>query len=155
MGRGTEFKIYLPAVAAGETALPDTRDSALPTGNGELILIVDDEEAVRELAKSTLESYGYRVITAQNGVHGVACFEEYQDEIKLLVTDTDMPVLGRFVGGARDQGNEAGPPGDCGERRAAGHGNDAADGRRRIAQELPKPFSLEQLLTAVDLALQR
>ena len=43
--------------------------------------------------KSTLENYGYRVLTAPNGLEAVACFETHKNEIRLLLTDTDMPYL--------------------------------------------------------------
>ena len=55
--------------------------------------MVDDETCVLELAKTTLENYGYRVLTAPNGLEGVACFETRRNDIRLVVTDTDMPFL--------------------------------------------------------------
>ncbi|HEX4122422.1 MAG TPA: ATP-binding protein, partial [Verrucomicrobiae bacterium] len=92
-GKGTEFRIYLPASETFEAAEVKAEETPLPVGNGELILVMDDEEAVRELTKTTLENYGYRVVTALNGLHGVARFEELKDEIRLVVTDSDMPLL--------------------------------------------------------------
>jgi PAS domain S-box-containing protein len=92
-GKGTEFRIYLPAVEAPETDKSELIDTPVPEGNGELILVMDDEESVREMTKSALESYGYKVVTALNGLHGIARFEEHKDDIRLVITDSDMPYL--------------------------------------------------------------
>jgi two-component system cell cycle sensor histidine kinase/response regulator CckA len=92
VGKGTKFKIFLPAIQATPAA-PKPKTAALPVGQGELILVVDDEKMVVELARTTLENYGYRVITAPNGLEAITRFEAHKDEIRLLVTDTDMPFL--------------------------------------------------------------
>lgn len=92
-GKGTEFKIYLPASKSTETDKPNEPQKALPVGRGELILIMDDEATVRQLAKTTLQNYGYNVMTAMSGLDGITIFEEHKDEIKLLVSDNDMPLL--------------------------------------------------------------
>jgi len=93
VGRGTSFKIYLPA-------LPDQVDPAEaaalelpPLGNGELVLLVDDEAAVRDIAKLTLETHGYTVVEAGDGAEGVAVFAMRRDDIRLVVSDMDMPVM--------------------------------------------------------------
>ena len=92
-GEGTQFQVYLPSVESIETETAARPEQALPSGHGELILVIDDEETVQELTKTTLESYGYHVVTAQNGLQGIARFRESQNEIKLLLTDRDMPHL--------------------------------------------------------------
>jgi CheY-like chemotaxis protein len=93
LGKGTRFNIYLPAAESEQPTESKPRVSTLPTGHGELILVVDDEQLVLELAKSTLENYGYHVVTAPNGLEAIACFEAHKNEIRLVVTDTDMPFL--------------------------------------------------------------
>lgn len=95
VGQGTKFSVYLPVAESAPVHEP-AHPAELPTGSGELVLIMDDEEAVRELAKTTLENYGYRVITAAHGVQGLALFEKHKEEIKLVVTDTDMPYMDGF-----------------------------------------------------------
>lgn len=90
-GKGTCFKIYLPAVRNADAVEDKAAKPAPPPGHGELIMVVDDEQAVRELTKTALENYGYRVVTASNGFLGITCFEQYIDEIAVVVSDTDMP----------------------------------------------------------------
>jgi DNA-binding NtrC family response regulator len=58
---------------------------------------MDDEATVRQLAQTTLHNYGYRVLTAMGGVDGITTFDEYKHEIKLLVSDIDMPLLDGIV----------------------------------------------------------
>lgn len=93
MGKGTQFAFYLPAMEIGTAAQALQAQPALPTGHGELILIVDDEEAIREITKATLETFGYRVLTASDGTEAVALYAERRDEIKVVLTDMMMPFM--------------------------------------------------------------
>jgi PAS domain S-box-containing protein len=92
-GKGTTFRIYIPSTGTdlGGAAASEIVD--LPMGHGELILIIDDEAAVREITKETLETYGYKAITASDGAEGVAIFVENKKDIKLVITDIMMPVM--------------------------------------------------------------
>jgi signal transduction histidine kinase len=92
-GQGTEFKVFLPASQSAKPQADKPSERVLPTGHGELILVAEDEQSVLELVKTTLENYGYRVLTASNGLEAVACFEEHKDKIKLVLSDCDMPFL--------------------------------------------------------------
>jgi PAS domain S-box-containing protein len=92
--QGSVFKIYLPAqpeVAAGG----ETRDAAdkFPRGNGELILVVDDEASIQDIVRQALETFGYRVATAGDGAEAVALFAQRQGEVALVLTDMMMPVM--------------------------------------------------------------
>ncbi|MGH7973052.1 MAG: ATP-binding protein [Limisphaerales bacterium] len=91
-GKGTTFRIFLPAEQMRPIEEPQPDALALPAGRGELILVVDDEELVLALARTTLENYGYRVVTARNGLEAIACFEPRKNEVKLVLTDNDMPL---------------------------------------------------------------
>jgi PAS domain S-box-containing protein len=91
VGQGTEFQVFLP-VAADTTILPKAA-SALPSGRGELILIVDDEANIREMLQITLESYNYRTIVANNGIEAIAAYTTHQDDIKAVVLDIMMPLM--------------------------------------------------------------
>lgn len=91
VGRGTQFQVYLPAVDTPEIVL--TKDLELPTGNGELILVVDDEVAIREITKTSLEAYNYQAITANDGIEAVAIYAEQREQISIVLTDMMMPSL--------------------------------------------------------------
>ncbi|HSU54645.1 MAG TPA: response regulator, partial [Candidatus Dormibacteraeota bacterium] len=93
LGKGTEFKIFIPAVSATETQHFTRDPSTLPFGHGELILFVDDEKSILEIGRAALENYGYGVITAENGLEALAAFELHKSQISLVVMDTDMPYL--------------------------------------------------------------
>jgi len=66
----------------------------LPVGHGELILVVDDEDQIREMTKKTLETHGYRVITAKDGKEAIELYTQNREEIKLVLMDLMMPVMG-------------------------------------------------------------
>jgi PAS domain S-box-containing protein len=66
IGKGTEFKVYIPAIESTEAEVSE--DTELPIGHGELVLVVDDEVAIREITKTSLEAYNYKVITACDGL---------------------------------------------------------------------------------------
>jgi CheY-like chemotaxis protein len=93
MGRGTQFKIHLPAVESAQAGQVEATELKLPTGRGELILIVDDEAAIREITKGTLETYGYRALTASDGTEAIALYAQHKDEIKVVLTDMMMPYM--------------------------------------------------------------
>ncbi|WP_245894340.1 response regulator, partial [Chamaesiphon polymorphus] len=67
--------------------------TAPPLGHGELILVVDDEVAIQEITKVTLETYGYRAITANDGIEAIALYAEHKQEIAFVLLDMMMPLL--------------------------------------------------------------
>jgi len=94
-GKGTTFRIYLPLT---DTAVSkDTRakkeETTAITGGAETILLAEDEESVRKLAKTVLEEFGYTVIEASDGQEAVSRFMENKDRIDLFLTDIVMPVM--------------------------------------------------------------
>ena len=97
VGQGTGFKIYIPVCNHFEDLIVDAsfRDSStLSIGLGETILLVDDDQDLRESQKEALVSLGYHVLEAKHGKEAVALFEKYQDSIHLVLTDVTMPVMG-------------------------------------------------------------
>ena len=66
---------------------------SLPTGNGELVLVVDDEDSIRQITKGTLETFGYSVLVANDGTEALALYAEHRDEIKVVLTDMMMPFM--------------------------------------------------------------
>lgn len=103
-GNGAKFTAYLPAVlpsepdASGEKSekiQPTTPPAEVPLsrGSGQLILVVDDEESVRQITRCALETYGYRVVLASDGAEAVAIFGRQRQEIAAVLTDMSMPVM--------------------------------------------------------------
>ena len=94
IGRGTTFKIFLPQVheelSAGKAG---SGLHAIPRGN-ETILLAEDDDTVRTLARQVMETCGYRVLEAANGEEAVRLFERHDGSIHLLVSDVVMPYLG-------------------------------------------------------------
>jgi len=92
-GRGTTFRIYLPATLEPRVARSEETDCNAPAGNGELILVVDDEPSILEITKGMLESNGYAALTARNGSEALALYRARGREISATITDLMMPVL--------------------------------------------------------------
>jgi CheY-like chemotaxis protein len=93
VGEGSQFKVYLPALAPQQSCKSLPPLVPLPRGNGELLLIVDDEEAVRRVAHRMLEQHGYRVMTASDGAEGLMVFSRQRREVRVVITDMIMPVV--------------------------------------------------------------
>jgi PAS domain S-box-containing protein len=94
LGKGTRFKVYLPAIET--TELQKAREKQiekLPAGHGEPILVVDDEASIRDITKMTLETYDYRVTTAENGVEALELYTQNRGEIKVVLMDMMMPIM--------------------------------------------------------------
>ncbi len=92
-GRGARFWIYFPADIAANREETVPEPQTLLRGNGELVLLVDDEEAIREATGKALEIFGYRVMTAGNGAEAVSVFVRNRDAIAVVLTDMSMPVM--------------------------------------------------------------
>ena len=93
VGRGSTFRIHLPALPDSEEATEAGAETPPPRGHNEMVLIVDDEDPIRNLAATHLSHHGHQVVSAGNGVEALARFAEHPDQIKLVVTDCDMPVM--------------------------------------------------------------
>ena len=92
-GKGTTFRVYFPAGSTIETSSPFAQGTAAPPGHGELLLVVDDEENIRDTVRGMLIQHGYTVAVAEDGIEGISRFAMGQGEIKLLITDLDMPNM--------------------------------------------------------------
>ncbi|MGL5063190.1 MAG: response regulator, partial [Microcoleus sp.] len=91
VGKGTQFHVFLPA-ADGMAIQPALKEE-LSRGNGELILIVDDEETIREITKTSLEDCNYRTLLAKDGIETLSIYTEYKQEINVVLIDVMMPDL--------------------------------------------------------------
>jgi two-component system, cell cycle sensor histidine kinase and response regulator CckA len=92
-GRGTVFTIYFPRVDEPCDARGATPASLAAAGGSETVLLVEDEDSVRQLVRETLESRGYRVLEAENGNAALALAASHPDPIHLVITDVVMPGL--------------------------------------------------------------
>lgn len=93
LGKGSEFRIYLPAQLTGQLHMAAFPSAELPRGNGELILVVDDEPSIRQIARTTLEAFNYQTLTASDGAEAIALFAQHRMEIKAVLTDLMMPLM--------------------------------------------------------------
>jgi len=93
VGVGTTFHVYIPLQQGEIEAISAERPQPV-MGQGELIMLVDDELDVRQTTAEVLESLGYRVLLAEDGVKGAALFKKHMDEIDLIITDVVMPYSG-------------------------------------------------------------
>jgi PAS domain S-box-containing protein len=92
VGRGTCFKIYLPAIYSKE-AESSAAAADLSDGKGQLVLVVDDESAIREIAKESLETYNYRVMVASDGIEAIDIYAQNHRSIAIVLIDMMMPNL--------------------------------------------------------------
>jgi two-component system cell cycle sensor histidine kinase/response regulator CckA len=151
VGEGSTFRMLLPALPPTSLATPRVVDPGDLTGNG-LVLIIDDEEALRAVAVQTLEAYGYRVVEAGNGSEGLQRFANSVDPVRLVILDMTMPVMGgdEVVAELRLRGSQVPILAISGygetdvAQRLAGWG---------VSGLLRKPFTADGLAIAVKQAL--
>ncbi len=152
VGKGTTFKIYIPAQDESSPEAAAELAAELPRGNQELILVVDDEAAVRQITQQTLEAFGYRVVLAADGAEAVAVFARRGAEIAVVLTDMMMPimdgpatiqVLRRMNSKVRIIGSSGLTP----------HGHVAHAHSLGLEHFLPKPYTAETLLKAIKQVL--
>jgi PAS domain S-box-containing protein len=91
VSNGSQFKVYLPAIA--DTEMPKEAEQTLFPGNEELILIVDDEPLIRQVAQTVLESHNYRTLLAGDGIEAIAAYAQHRREISIVLMDMMMPLM--------------------------------------------------------------
>lgn len=92
-GQGTTFHMYLPRQSKTSLKAMEVEALVTTTGGSETVLLVEDQEAVRQLAKVILENLGYSVLQASDGQEAISMAGEYQGEIHLLLTDVILPKM--------------------------------------------------------------
>ncbi|BAY93541.1 MULTISPECIES: hybrid sensor histidine kinase/response regulator [unclassified Tolypothrix] len=90
-GVGTSFEVYLPAVEGVETLKAD--NAKVATANGETIMIVEDEPAIQEITKTSLETHNYKTIVASDGIEAIAVYAKHMDQISVVLMDLMLPSL--------------------------------------------------------------
>jgi two-component system cell cycle sensor histidine kinase/response regulator CckA len=94
VGAGTIFYVYLPRVEDSAEELSPVKAPQKEVGGCETVLLVEDEESVRELVRVTLASRGYKVLEAENGECGLRIADDFKERIDILITDVVMPGMG-------------------------------------------------------------
>ena len=94
LGEGSTFKIYLPVVESGKGIVQLGERSTALQGGTETILLVDDEESIRNLGRQILEAFGYRVLIAADGESALQIYREAEEEISMVILDLIMPGMG-------------------------------------------------------------
>jgi signal transduction histidine kinase len=107
-GLGTTVKIYLPAIA--EPAVADPTPRPMTAGGSERVLVVEDEEMVRGLARRALESQGYEVLSAASGVEALALLARTAPSVDLVLCDLVMPDMNGYELGRRLAAEAPGTP---------------------------------------------
>jgi two-component system, cell cycle sensor histidine kinase and response regulator CckA len=151
-GLGTTFKIYFPTVA-------EERDSETPAierpirGGNETILLVDDEEALRDLGTILLTRFGYEVVTANDGIEALEIYQREKDRIALILLDLIMPEMdGKQCLGEILRVNPNAKVVLASGYSEAGPAISATAGAKGYIQ---KPYDMRQLLTTVRDILDR
>ena len=93
IGKGTEFRIYLPAVTEDTEYSGEIHNNSFVNEGTECLLLVEDEPLVRKLSESALSRKGYHIYVAQNAEDALLLFEEHKDDINMLITDVIMPGM--------------------------------------------------------------
>jgi len=93
LGKGSTFEIFLPAAFDDAPIVSGDAEMAKPTGHGELILVVDDEGAIRNVTQSLLTRNGYRTLLACDGAEALSIFASQVDRIDAVFTDVMMPKM--------------------------------------------------------------
>ncbi len=91
VGQGSQFRVYLPTIVETSNEAEQTR--AVLEGNGELVLIVDDDIAVQQANKTLLETYHYTTLVANDGREAIDLYTQHQDQIKVVLMDMMMPNM--------------------------------------------------------------
>lgn len=152
-GRGTSFRVLFPAVAAkAADHIPQMLPTKMPADG--TVLFIDDEEALRRLAKSALESNGWRALLAENGAEGVRLFQEHWDNINVVILDMAMPVMGGEEALDRIKAIRSGIPVII----STGYGETEAERQfagKDMAGFLQKPYTVNQLMEVIAVVLGR
>ncbi|MFN8362090.1 MAG: PAS domain S-box protein [Candidatus Kapaibacterium sp.] len=153
MGVGTAFSIYLPAELPKSSEQAEASDTAQYSLSGATILLVDDEDLIRNIADDILQAYSYKVFTAKNGAEAVQIYTLNKDQIAVVITDVMMPVMGgiELMGILRGLNPEIRIIAASGVIDGDTTKNLKAAGAQVI---LLKPFTVDKLLAAIQEVLE-
>jgi CheY-like chemotaxis protein len=153
LGKGSEFSVFLPASLESVSPFATGSAGPFPMGQGELVLVVDDESDIRKVTVGLLEAQKYRVLSAANGEEALTLFLQHADAVRAVLTNLHMPGMGGLallqalrvldylsVGFVVASGDE-------------GEVHDDEFARLGVAEFLPKPTPRARLLQAVAKAV--
>jgi two-component system, cell cycle sensor histidine kinase and response regulator CckA len=149
LGAGSTFTCWFPQAAdAEEPPSAPSLARRLPRGEGECILVVDDEPAIRNVSERLLSRHGYRVFTAADGREGLALYRAHRVEIDAVITDVSMPVMDgpELIAALRAEGADIPIIVSSGYVEGAGAGR-LLDSDTEFF--ISKPFTAEVLLTTL------
>jgi len=151
-GQGSCFKVLFPMTADAAASIVSSASEKSLAGD-ETILVIDDEDTVRQAAKSALESYGYKVVVATNGKEGVRIFQEFAGQIDAVLLDMTMPVMSGEEALARLRSLQSDIP------VVLSSGYEEADATRRftgkgLAGFIQKPYAAAGLAEKMKIALE-
>ena len=160
LGRGSTFRVYLPQVKGAVTPAPTPTTTRTPGAltsaelqpGHETILLVEDEDQVRELTREVLEAYGYTVVAARNPVAALQAAQQHQGPLDLLLTDIVMPQMS----GRQLAERLVGPRPGLRVLYMSGYTNDAITNHGVLDPDvalIEKPFTPEGLILRVREAL--
>jgi PAS domain S-box-containing protein len=153
-GRGSRFSISLPAME-GQVEIPEpAARSAYPRGNGELILVVDDEKSIVGITTATLENFGYRTLSASDGAKGLEAYSNSTEPIALVLTDISMPDMDgpSMIRALREANPDVKIIGMSGLMNPE---QTAEMEKLDVSSFLTKPFTSSTLITSIAEALQK
>jgi CheY-like chemotaxis protein len=153
-GIGTTFKVYLPAAERVAVETPVDTAAVIRPGQGELLLLVDDERSIRNTASAILQRHGYQVVVAADGFEAITIFAARRSEVDAVITDITMPLMDGIT--LIRTLREINP----GVTVLASTGQNDEKRKRelsdlRVPVCLVKPYSKRNLLTAVGNSLDR
>ncbi|MEQ8763081.1 MAG: ATP-binding protein [Planctomycetota bacterium] len=137
--RGTTFDIYLPA--SRRRVRPTPHETTELARGQETILVVDDEEIIRQLAQEILQKIGYRTLAAKDGLEAITLFHQHRDDIDLVLLDLAMPRIGGLEAARRIRSQRS----DVRILLSTGFGD---TGHPEFAC-VQKPYKMEDLASAV------
>ena len=151
VAQGTKFEVYLPA--ANTNVDRRTEDLKTPLGNGELILVVDDEPSIRDITLTTLEQYNYKAIAANDGIEAVALYAQYKNKISAAIIDMMMPNMdgATTINTLHKMNPYLRMIAVSGLAKCEHNMNDKSKVHTAF---LPKPYTARELLTALHLMLK-
>lgn len=152
-GKGSSFKVFLPA--AEEAASPEVQSSdreKFPRGEGERILLVDDEASILAITKQTLETFGYSVVTAADGAEALALYASHSESFDAVITDMMMPIMdGPALAAAIQRINPEARIIAASGLSSDDHASQAEDAG--VKHFLSKPYTAAHLLTLIKQVL--